>query len=118
MVIILAAALPPLVAFAGSSGWLPGIPSFLYETTWLVALVTTVIFVYLYRSRRASWFVQLYLLSMVVKLLAYFAYNTLMILEDRQGAVRNVLYFLGLYFVFTAVEIAFLYGKISRPMKP
>ena len=118
MVIILAAALPPLVTFAGSSGWLPGIPSFLYETTWLVALVTTIIFVYLYRSRRASWFVQLYLLSMVVKLLAYFAYNTLMILEDRQGAVRNVLYFLGLYFVFTAIEIAFLYGKISRPMKP
>ena len=115
IVILLAGGIPPAVAFAHHQGWLPAEPSFLYETAWLVAIITAVIFVYLYRSRSASWFVQLYLLSMAVKLLAYFAYNLVMILEDRQGAVPNVLYFLALYFVFTAVEIAFLYPKISRP---
>jgi hypothetical protein len=62
--------------------------------------------------------VQLYLLSMVVKLIAFLAYNLVMVLDDRKGAMANVLYFLLVYFIFTAVEIAFLYKRISRNPKP
>lgn len=116
--IVLTVGLPPAVTFAFSRGWIPGIPTFLFETTWLVAFATTVLFIYLYRAGKSSWFVQLYLLSMAVKLLAYFAYNLIMVMEDRKGAVMNVLYFLALYFIFTAVEIAFLYRRISGPPKP
>jgi predicted membrane channel-forming protein YqfA (hemolysin III family) len=96
-------------------GFISRLPSFLYETTWLVAIFTAVIFVYLYRSSKSGYFVQLYLLSMVVKLLACFAYNLIMITADRPGAILNVLYFLLVYVLFTAVEIGFLYRKISAP---
>lgn len=99
-------------------GWLPAIPSFLFETTWFVGFTTSVIFVYLYRSKNPSFFVQLYLLSMAVKLMAYFGYALFMILDDRQGAVPNVLYFLIIYFLFTIIEIAFLYRRISGMPRP
>ena len=79
-----------------------------------MAFVTTVIFVYLYRLAKPSVFVQLYLFSMAVKLLACFAYTLLMIREDKSGAVVNVLYFLIVYLLFTALEIAFLYRRISH----
>ena len=100
-------------ALAFHQGWITSLPSFFYETTALVVFMTSVIFVYLYKSENASFFVQLYLLSMVVKLVAFFAYNIIMILDDRPGAVMNVLYFLLNYFVFTILEIGFLYRKIS-----
>jgi hypothetical protein len=51
---------------------------------------------------------------MVVKLLAYGAYNFVMIIDDRGGATENVVWFSVLYFIFTAVEIGFLYRRISR----
>ncbi|MEX1241240.1 MAG: hypothetical protein WEB30_16080 [Cyclobacteriaceae bacterium] len=116
--IILTAGLPPAVTFAFGRGWLPGVPGFLFETTWLVAFVTTVMFIYLYRSRSTSYFVRLYMFSIAVKLLMYFAYCLIMILKDRPGSAVNVLYFLALYFIFTAVEIAFLYRRISRAERP
>jgi hypothetical protein len=50
---------------------------------------------------------------MVVKLLAYGAYNVAVIIMDRAGAPSNVVFFLVLYFIFTALEVAFLYRKIS-----
>lgn len=112
---VLALGLPPLVRFGALRGWLPEIPTFLTETTWVVALITAIIFVYLYRSNKRTWFVQLYLLSMVVKLLAYFAYNLIIILEEPRNAIANVAYFLSVYLAFTALEIAFLYRKISPP---
>lgn len=97
-----------------AEGWIPALPSFLFETTWLLAFITGVTFVYLHRSERAMYFVQLYLLSMVIKLIACFAFALLMIREDRKGAVTNVLYFLLAYVLFTAVETGFLYRKVSR----
>lgn len=95
-------------------GAISTIPSFLYESTWLMAFVTTVIFMYLYRVAKPTHFVQLYLLSMVVKLLACFAFALLMVLTDRPGAIPNTVYFLVVYFIFTSFEIAFLYRKIAR----
>jgi hypothetical protein len=99
-------------------GRIASLPSFFYETTAFIVFVTVVIFVYLYRSENPSFFVQLYLLSMVVKLLAFFAYNIFMVLDDRVGAVSNVSYFLLNYVLFTILEIAFLYRKISSGKRP
>lgn len=115
---VLALGLPPLVRLMALRGSLPEIPTFLMETTWVVALITAIIFMYLFRSNKGTWFVQLYLLSMVVKLLAYFAYNLIIILEDPQNAIANVAYFLSVYVAFTALEIVFLYRKISPPPAP
>ena len=113
-VILLTLSLPWAANVIFDRGWIPHLPSFLYESTWLLGFITTVIFVYLYRSGSQSHFVQLYLLSMVVKLIACFVFMLLVVLEDRQGAVANVLYFLLVYVIFTAAEIGFLYRKISR----
>lgn len=111
-------AFPPLVELAARQAWIYQTPSFLYETTWLVALITSILFVYLYRLEKATYFVQLYLLSMVAKLIAYLVYNTIIVLEEPGNAVANVVYFLIVYLVFTALEIGFLYRKISRPTRP
>jgi hypothetical protein len=48
---------------------------------------------------------------MAVKFLAYGAYNFVMILEDKIGAVQNVIWFMLLYLTFTALEILFLFRK-------
>ena len=50
---------------------------------------------------------------MAVKLLAYGAYMLGMILQDKAGAAANVVFFMVVYFVFTALEIGFLYRKIQ-----
>ena len=96
-----------------SQGWIPGLPSFLYPSTWLMAFITTVIFIYLYRVEKQAHFVQLYLLSMVIKLIASLAFILLIVLEDRPRAVTNAVYFLTVYAIFTAAEIGFLHRKIS-----
>jgi hypothetical protein len=94
--------------------WIKALPSFFYTTLIFLIFGTGLIFMYLYRSGKAGFFVQLYLLTMVVKFIAYGIYNFIVILEDKAGAASNVIWFLILYVSFTALEIGFLYGKISR----
>ena len=95
--------------------WIDELPSFFYQTLIFLVFATTTIFVYLYKTNRPDYFVQLYLFMMALKFLAYGAYNLFMILEDKAGAPLNVVFFVILYFVFTGLEIAFLYRKISGP---
>jgi hypothetical protein len=94
--------------------WFKALPSYFFQTLILLLFGTGVIFVYLYRFHRPDLFVHIYLLSMVVKLLAYGAYNFFMIMDDEAGAVANVAWFMVLYLIFTLLEIIFLYRKISR----
>lgn len=109
---------PAIVNYMFSQNWISQKPSFLYETTFLVTIFTSSIFVYLYRADKGYYFVRLYLLSMVVKILAYLFYNLFMILEDTGLAVNNILYFLLTYGLFTTAEIAFLFHKITGKSKP
>lgn len=95
-------------------GWLGSLPSFTYQSAIFVAFTTIVIYVYLHKVSKPDFFVQLYLLTMAVKLLGYGAYAVFMILEDQHGAGKNVVFFLLLYVVLTTLEISFLYRKIAR----
>jgi hypothetical protein len=88
-------------------------PTFFIKTLVFLVFGTAVIFVYLYKANKTGFFLQLYLLTMVLKLLAYCGYNLIMILTDRASAVENVVFFMVTYFIFTLLEIVFLYGKIS-----
>src|SRR5690606_31810947 len=108
----------PCVKLMHDQGWISETPSFLYETTWLVALLTSILFVYLYRIDNRTLFVQVYLLSMVIKLIAYLGYNVWVMLEDRAGAEANTVFFLVTYGLFTVLEIAFLHRKISPSTRP
>jgi hypothetical protein len=93
--------------------WVATLPSYFYQTLIFLLFGTSVLFVYLYRFNKPDFFVHLYLLSMVVKLIAYGAYNFVMILDDKNGATQNIVWFGVLYFIFTALEIGFLYRRIA-----
>ena len=79
--------------------WIDALPSFFYETLIFLLFGTALLFAYLYKFNRPGFFVQLYLLTMAVKLLAYGAYNFFVIVEDKHGAVLNVAWFMTLYLI-------------------
>ncbi|HKZ36295.1 MAG TPA: hypothetical protein VJ184_01500 [Chryseolinea sp.] len=91
--------------------WIKGLPSFFFETLIFLLVSTSILYIYLYKFDKPDFFIQLYLLTMAVKFLAYGAYNFVMILEDKIGAVQNVIWFMLLYLTFTALEILFLFRK-------
>lgn len=93
--------------------WKGELPSFFYQTLIFLVFATITIFAYLYNVDKPDFFVQLYLLTMAVKFLAFGAYNLFMILDDKSGAPANVVFFMLLYIVFTGLEITFLYRKIT-----
>ena len=94
--------------------WVSSLPSFFYQTFIFLFFGTGLLFVYLYKFDKPGLFVQFYLLTMAVKLLAYGAYNFFIVMEDKMGARQNVVWFMTVYFIFTALEIGFLYRKISN----
>lgn len=107
-------ALGSFLKLADSSGWLRQTPSFGLQTLALLFIGTVAIFAYLYKITKPQFFVQLYLLTMAVKLVAYAAYNLVMITRDRPGATANVAFFMLAYFIFTILEIGFLYRRIRN----
>jgi hypothetical protein len=89
-------------------------PSFFFQTLIFLVFSTGLLFIYLFKANKPDFFLQLYLLSMTVKLLAYCAYCLLVILKDKPGAIGNIVFFMVCYAGFTALEIGFLYHKINR----
>lgn len=114
MLVLLATGLAALSTFAHHQHWLDRLPSFLYLTLFFLVSSTALIFKYLFKESRPDFFVQLYLLTMAVKLMAYLAYNLLIILKDKPGAALNVVFFMIAYFLFTILELAFLLRKVQR----
>lgn len=108
-----AAVIAGVTMLAWLQQWLP-LPSFFYQTLFLLAFSTILIYRYLYNADKSEYFVQLYLLTMTVKLLAYGVYNVFVVLQDKAGATTNVVFFMAVYAVFTFLEITFLYRRISR----
>lgn len=109
-----AASVACLMWFAHRQSWIENLPTFLAETLIFLVFCTLTIFVYLYKLSKPGLFVTLYLLSMAVKLVAYGAYNLLMIISDKEGAIANVVFFMAVYALCTGLEVAFLYQRISR----
>jgi hypothetical protein len=107
-----AAMIAGTVLFAVHKQWITQ-PTFFYQTLILVLFTTVVIFAYLYKVSKPTFFVQLYLLTMMIKIMAYGTYTYFMITEDVDSAFANVVFFLIAYFIFTVLEIGFLYRKIS-----
>jgi hypothetical protein len=98
--------------------WVDRKPSFLYVTLLFTFFITLITYRYLHRQTHGASFVQWYLFFTAVKLIAYLGYNVFLVLNDRLAAVANVLFFLVVYFAFTAIEIAFLYCHVNRENRP
>lgn len=92
------------------------LPAFFYQTLIFLFITTAGLFRFLYKTKqeRPDYFVQLYLLTMVVKLVAYGVYLFIIVTSLPDRAVTDVVYFLGVYFVFTAIEIGFLYRHVNH----
>ena len=92
------------------------LPSYFYQTLALLTVGTVGIYFYLVevKNERPAHFTQLYILTLFVKILAYGAYVLIVVWDDPKGANLNALFFMIVYFIFTAVEVYFLYKKVSR----
>lgn len=88
-------------------------PSFFYPTLLFLLFGTALIYRYLIKVEKPEFFVQLYLIMMTIKLVAYLAYCWVIVTQDKAGAAANVVFFMIVYFAFTALEIGFLFHKIS-----
>ena len=87
-------------------------PSFTNEIVLFLAVATLAIY-YKLTVTRQELFVQFYLLSIAVKVLAYLAFVFFIVLKDRSSAFPNVVFFMTTYVTFTVLEIVFLFPKIS-----
>jgi hypothetical protein len=92
---------------------LEAFPTYFWQTLFFLNFSTLVIYSYLIRSGSGT-FVQMYLLTMGLKLVAYFGYNLLTILRDQENAEINVGFFMITYLMFTMLELIFLYRRIGR----
>ena len=90
------------------------LPTFFYATIIYMAVVTVVLYSYLYKVFDPTRYIQLFLLLTVVKLIACLAYCTVVVLKKRQDWKSDVIFFLVIYIVFTAVEVVFLYRRTAQ----
>lgn len=90
-------------------------PSFYYQTLALLAIGTGGLYHFLakMRIRNPDSFVQLYLASIALKLLAYGIYLGIVIWKDRAGAIENVVFFMIAYIIFTVLEVFSLWRKVN-----
>jgi hypothetical protein len=89
------------------------LPSFFYQTILFLTFSTGMIYWYLVKRCKPELFVQFYLLTTALKIMAYGVYAYFFISEDKDGSIANVIFFMITYFSFTALEIVFLYRRIS-----
>lgn len=94
-------------------GWMSGMPTFFIEIVVFLFLSTLGLYGFLLKASGGKNFIQVYLLTMVVKILAYAAFGLIVVYRDPEGAPSNVGIFAIAYLVFTALEIGFLYRKIA-----
>jgi len=94
--------------------WISELPSYFFQTVIFLLFGTSLLYLYLYKFNKPDFFVQFYLLTMGVKLIAYGAYNFVVIMQDKKGATQNVVWFITLYIIFTVLEVGFLHRKITN----
>jgi len=91
-------------------------PEYFFRTLIFLFVSTAGLYRFLLRTKqqRPDFFVQFYLATMVVKLIAFGAYMFLVIRSQTEKAGYDVAFFMVVYFIFTAIEIGFLYRQVNR----
>jgi hypothetical protein len=91
-------------------------PEYFYRTLIFLFVGTAGLFRFLLRTKqnRPDFFVQFYLATMVVKLIAYGAYLFVVVTAQTEKTVADVAFFMAVYFIFTAIEIGFLYRQVNQ----
>lgn len=91
-------------------------PEYFFRTLIFLFISTAGLYRFLLRTKqqRPDFFVQLYLATMVIKLIAYGAYLFIVVTSQTEKTVYDVAVFMVVYFIFTAIEIGFLYRQVNR----
>lgn len=107
--------LAALVIIGAGLAYFPVLPSFFYQTIILLFLGAAGIYYYLVdiKEEKPKYFVQLYMLTLFVKLIAYGAYILFVVWDVPDQAIENALLFMVTYAIFTGIEIGFLYRKVN-----
>jgi hypothetical protein len=94
--------------------WFASSPSYPTEIISFLGVSMATIFYFLNRRLGSPSFVQAYLISITVKMLAYGVFILIIILMDRMGAIPNVILFMVSYLLFTVVEVGFLFRAVNK----
>ena len=83
------------------------IPGYFYRTLIFLFVCTAGLYRFLLKTKRQrpDYFVQFYLLTLAIKLAAYGVYMFVVIRSQPEQVVPNVVFFMTVYFIFTAIEI-------------
>jgi hypothetical protein len=92
----------------------PVLPSYFYQTIALLFFGTVGVYFYLLdvKKNRSEYFIQMYIATQFAKILAYGSYMLFIVWDDSNRASDHVIIFMVTYFVFTAIEVIFLYRKV------
>lgn len=88
--------------------------TFLYQSLIFLFLTTIGLFRFLLKTKeeRPEYFVQLFLLTLVIKLIAASVY-LFIIVQSQAEPAPDVVFFLAVYIVYTGLEITFLYRRVD-----
>jgi hypothetical protein len=90
------------------------LPSFGWQITLFLSVSTLVVCWYVLKFHKQGFTIQAVMGSVLLKLAGSLAFLLLIVLKDPVGAVPNAVFFMIGYVLFTALELAFLYPRISR----
>jgi hypothetical protein len=92
------------------------LPGHFYQTLLFLFVSTVGLYRFLLRTKqqRPDFFVQFYLATLTVRLIAFGTYVFLMARSQPEQAPSNIVFFMVVYFIFTAIEIGFLYRQVNR----
>jgi hypothetical protein len=94
-------------------GWFPMPSSALLITT--ISIITTVsIYTVLAKTANPQTFVNVYLLTIVMKIGFYLALLVIIRFIDPQSLTTNALFLVVAYLLFTALEVGVLFAKVNR----
>jgi hypothetical protein len=102
---------------AQAQGWIQSAPSFSIEIVLVLALLTLVLFFNLQNIQKANpqKFIQSYILSITLKMAVGCALILAIIFINQESSMSNALLFLSTYFIFTGIEIFFLWKGRTAP---
>ena len=114
MVLIVVLVLISLIFIWVGQWFFPVLPSYFYQTIALLFFGTVGVYFYLLdvKKNRSEYFIQMYIATQFAKILAYGSYMLFIVWDDSNRASDHVIIFMVTYFVFTAIEVIFLYRKV------
>ena len=90
-------------------------PTYGWEIIFYMTFSTALVVNILQKKSGPVLFTQLYILTIVIKIMTGSILILFIIYTDRQGGFRNAILFITTYILYTILEVTFLYRKVNNP---